>query len=110
VAMPMNDDLKIILERIELNFKRRPQTEYYLQVVNDTYDRTYNFFINIQPKNKRRHSIPLHTINNYKLSYLEKIISKILSKYHFTIMYDGFTGLKWPYKQELIQRRRHFDE
>jgi len=106
----MNNDLRIILERIQLNFTRRKDTEYYLQVVDDSYDRTYNFFINIQPRGKRVHSIPLHTVEEYELSYLEKIINKIMEQYKFSITYDGFVGKKWPLKQELIQKRRHKDE
>lgn len=109
-VMPMNNDFKIIIERIQKNFTRRPRTKYWLQVVNDTYDRTYNFFINIQPKSKRMHSIPLHTVENYNLLYLEQLIDRISKQFHLTISYDGFTGIKWPVKQELIQKRRHIDE
>lgn len=109
-VMLMNKDFQIIIDRIEQNFKRRYATLYWLQVVNDTYDQTYNFFINIQPRNQRRHSIPLHTVEEYDLSYLENLINQIRHRYHLTIVYDGFTGLKWPVKQELIQRRRHSDE
>ena len=109
-AMPMNKDLRIILERIRQNFTRKRDTEYYLQVVNDYYDQTYNFFINIRPRGKRLHSIPLHTVEDYRLSYLEKIIDKIMEQYKFSITYDGFVGQRWPEKQELIQKRRHKDE
>lgn len=109
-AMPMNDDLRIIMERIYQYFTRRRQTLYWLQVVNDRYDKTYNFFINIQPQGKRVHSIPLHTVEQYNLSYLEKIINEIQKNIHLSFMYDGFTGQKWPTTQELIQRRKHNDE
>ncbi len=40
----MNNDLKLIEERITMLFKRRSKTRYWLQVVDDPYDRTYNFF------------------------------------------------------------------
>lgn len=110
VAMPMNDDYRLIIERIEKNFTRKPRTKYWLQIVNDRYDQTFNFFINIQPMAKRMHSIPLHTITEYKLSYLEKLVNQISKKYCLTVVYDGFTGQKWPQTQELIQRRRHRDE
>lgn len=109
-AMPMNDDLRLILERIEQYFTRCYQTRYWLQVVNDQYDKTYNFFINIQPKGQRVRSIPLHTIEQYNLSYLEKIINEIQKNIHLSFMYDGFTGQKWSIKQELIQKRKHYDE
>ncbi|MFC6177416.1 acetyl-CoA carboxylase [Companilactobacillus huachuanensis] len=106
----MNKDLRIILERISQSFTRRRDTQYYLQVVNDCYDCTYNFFINIRPRGERLHSIPLHTVEDYRLSYLEKIIDRIMEKYQLSITYDGFVGQKWPVKQELIQKRRHKDE
>lgn len=106
----MNNDFKVIVERIEYNFTRKRNTVYWLQIVNDRYDATYNFFINIHPQSQRVHSIPLHTVEEYNLSYLEKIVDQISHKYQLTIVYDGFTGLKWPIKQELIQRRRHEDE
>ena len=105
VAMLMNDDYKLIIERIETNFTRKWDTKYFLQIVNDPYDQTYNLFINVQPRNKRMHSIPLHTISAYDLSYLEKLVGQIAQKYQLTIVYDGFIGLKWPITQELIQRR-----
>lgn len=110
VVMPMNSDFRIIIQRIEKYFTRRRDTEYYLQVVNDQYDETYNFFINIRPRNQRMHSIPLHTVEDYRLSYLEKLINKIMEQYQFSITYDGFVGLRWPMNQELIQKRRHKDE
>jgi len=103
--MLMNDDYKLIIERIETNFTRKWDTKYFLQIVNDPYDQTYNLFINVQPRNKRMHSIPLHTIFEYNLSYLEKLVGQIAQKYQLTIVYDGFIGLKWPITQELIQRR-----
>jgi len=106
----MNSDFNLIIERIQIYFTRRPRTEYRLQVVNDKIDQTYNFFINVQRKGERVHSIPLHTIDDYNLSYLENLINKIMEKYQLSITYDGFTGLKWPMKQELIQKRKHLDE
>jgi len=106
----MNSDFNLIIERIQIYFTRKSRTEYWLQVVNDKYDETYNFFINVQRKGERVHSIPLHTVEDYNLSYLEKLINKIMKKYQLSITYDGFVGLKWPEKQELIQKRKHLDE
>jgi len=106
----MNEDYNLIIERIQINFTRQRRTEYWLQVVNDPYDQTYNFFINIQPKKQRIHSIPLHTVTKYDLIYLERLIDQISSVFQLSISYDGFTGLTWPVKQELIQKRRHRDE
>lgn len=108
--MSSDNDFRIIISRIETYFIRRRDTEYYLQVVNDKYDETYNFFFNISPRGKRVHSIPLHTVEDYRLLYLEKLINKIFEKYQFSIKYDGFVGLRWPLSQELIQKRRHKDE
>lgn len=108
--MRMNNDLKLIEERITILFKRRSKTRYWLQVVDDPYDRTYNFFFNSQRKWERQKSVPLHTIAQHDLSYLETIIVALQSFTQLTIQYDGFTGQRWPSSFQLIQRKRHHDE
>lgn len=48
----MDKDAKIIIERIKVLFKRIPNTEYTISVVNDIYDKQYNFFFEIQKRNE----------------------------------------------------------
>ncbi len=48
----MDKDAKIIIERIKVLFKRIPNTKYTISVVNDIYDKQYNFFFEIQKRNE----------------------------------------------------------
>lgn len=102
----MNKDVEIIYGRINLLFKRAFQTKYWIQVANDPYDQTYNFFFNSQKKGERLKSVPLHKLDNYSLLYLEKIIDKLSEKINLTIKFVGFANLKWPISQKKIQWRR----
>ncbi|MEE6666155.1 hypothetical protein PS423_01925 [Pediococcus acidilactici] len=92
----MNVDAKVILERIESLFKRVPNTRYLINVVNDHFDQTYNFFFFIAKKKQRPHSIPLHSIKKYDLEYLEIVVNEIKKHYHLTLTYNGFSGQRWP--------------
>lgn len=87
----MNKDVKIILERIHENFKRVPNTIYKINVVDDRFDKCYNFFIYIEKRGKRPHSIPLRTIKNYNMDYLKEVVSGIKEHYQLTFTYTGFT-------------------
>lgn len=106
----MNKDLKLIEERLSILFKRRSKTRYWLQVVDDPYDQTYNFFFNSQRKWQRQKSVPLHTVTDHNLEYLEKIMVDLQQFTRLTVQYDGFTGQRWPSSFRLIQRKKHRDE
>lgn len=86
----MNKDVKIILKRIQQHFKRVPNTIYKINVVDDRFDKCYNFFIYIEKRGKRQHSIPLRTIKNYDIDYLKEVISGIKEHYQLTFTYTGF--------------------
>ncbi len=64
------------------------------------------FFFNSQHRKQRLRSIPLHSLNNYDLNYLEKIINEFKLHSNLTINFVGFTDLKWPKSNQLIQRKR----
>jgi len=106
----MNDDLKILLERIRGLFKLQYRTRYWVMLVDDHFDKTYNFFFHYQRKQQRERSIPLHAVKTYNLEYLEKLIADLRSVYHFNITYVGFEDEYWPSTHRLIQRRRLWDE
>lgn len=57
----MNKDVKIILERIQEHFKRVPNTIYKINVVDDRFDKCYNFFYLHRKKGK---TATLHPITN----------------------------------------------
>lgn len=102
----MNKDLEIIDQRIEKLFKRISRTRYWIQIVNDPYDQTYNFFFNSQRRGERLKSVPLHKLVNYQLTYLEQLIKGLRTKTNLTIEFTGFTGMRWPTTHKIIQWRR----
>lgn len=106
----MNKDLEIIEGRIELLFKRVPGTLYHINVVNDRFDHTYNFFFQSQPQNQRIKSVPLHTCQEYDLSKLERLIEKLKTYTALNIEYTGFAGQKWPNSGKSIQTKVRNDE
>lgn len=108
--MLMNKDLEIIEGRIELLFKRVPGTLYHINVVNDRFDHTYNFFFQSQPQRQRIKSAPLHTYQEYDLSKLELLIKKLQEYTVLSIEYTGFTGHKWPSSGKIIQTKVRKDE
>lgn len=101
----MNKDAKIIVERIRVLFKRIPNTKYTINVVNGIYDHQYNFFFEIQKRNERMRSFPLHSVNNYDIENLENIINEIKEVYKLSFDYTGFTGQRWPSTGRVIQKK-----
>jgi hypothetical protein len=106
----MNKDLEIIEGRIAVLFKRVPGTQYHINVVNDRFEHTYNFFFKSQPKNHRIKSVPLHTYQKYDLSSLELLIEAIEKHTALTIEYTGFAGQRWPMSGKIIQTKVRHDE
>ncbi|CAM3097077.1 acetyl-CoA carboxylase [Lactiplantibacillus plajomi] len=106
----MTNDAKVICQRMDLLFKRLARTKYWLQVVNDHYDHSYNVFFNSQRKYERLKSVPLHTIATYDLSYLEKVLGDLRTHTQLTIEFEGFSGQLWPDSQRLIERvKNHYE-
>lgn len=102
----MNEDTKIIIGRIKVLFKRIPNTKYTINVVNDIYDKQYNFFFEIQKRNERMKSLPLHSVKNYDIENLENIVNEIKEVYKLSFDYTGFTSQRWPNSWKMIQKRR----
>ncbi|GEK28532.1 hypothetical protein [Furfurilactobacillus siliginis] len=107
----MNNDVKIIMERINKLFKRAPHTLYHIQCTKNIYDEQFNFFFIIQPKGRRQHSIPLHTIDQYTLEYLQLVIKLLRKQTQLSIEYIGFTEKDyWPNSFDVIQKKKRWDE
>ncbi|MBS0937863.1 acetyl-CoA carboxylase [Lactiplantibacillus plantarum] len=104
--MLMNKDVKIIVSRIKLLFKRMNKTRYWLSVINDPIDQQFNFFFFSEHQGKRTRSVPLHSIKTYQLSYLEECISELKIESALSIEYLGFYQQRWPGSQYLIQKKR----
>lgn len=106
VVIVMNNDVRLINERLEALFKPKFATRYGLVVVNDPYERSYNVFFNSQRAGQRLKSTPLHRITDYKLESLELIIRELQKKTQLTIQFVGFTKQRWPQSQRIIQYKR----
>ncbi|GEK28416.1 acetyl-CoA carboxylase [Furfurilactobacillus siliginis] len=106
----MISDLQVITKRLDALFVRKRNVRYWLQVVDDPYDQTYNFFFDSRLKGHREKSVPLHTITHYDLAYLETVIISLKKHTQLSVLYEGFTGQHWPSNYNIIQKRRHWDE
>lgn len=108
--MHMNEDLELLTSRIKIYFRRLHQTRYWLVIVDNHYDHIYNFFICQQKKKRPLRSIPLHSIENYDLEYLEQLVDALHQEIKLSIDYYGFVGQRWPSSNRIIQRKRHGEE
>ncbi len=99
-----NDSTKIIVQRLQSHFKRLPHTRYCMVVVNNGYDRQYNFFIEISHRQRCTRSIPLHSITDYSLVNLERVIQQIHHQNQLPIHFCGFDDQqRWPASGRLIR-------
>ncbi len=85
----MNKDVKIILERIHENFKRVPNTIYKINVVDDKFDKTYNFLFTLPREENGR---TLSRCERLKITtwIICKKSSGIKEHYQLTFTYTGF--------------------
>jgi hypothetical protein len=109
-GMLMNKDLEIIEGRASKLFKKLPQTIYRINIVNDKFDKTYNFFMEIMPRIKRIKSMPLHTVKNHDLEYLENLLIEFRKKTTLSFDFVGFQGMVWPSSGKKIQLKTKGNE
>ncbi|MCT3599301.1 acetyl-CoA carboxylase [Levilactobacillus brevis] len=102
--MQIENDAKVINERIDASFKRLINTRYQINVVFNHYSKTFNFLMYVAHPKKRSRSIPLHTVDTDDLVYLESLIKRIQAHTQLTITYTGFVGEKWPSDLRPIQK------
>lgn len=98
----IDDDIRTLNKRISEQFQPVSQTQYRIDVVDEPHEKHYNFFLEILPKYRRQKSVPLHTLKEYDLEYLEQVINGLSTK--LTIVYRGFEGQRWPSNDRLIQK------
>jgi len=65
---------KLIQQRLAIYFKPQARHRYQIEIVNNIYGPTYNFFLNSQAPHQRERSLPLHRLQVYQLDYLEAVI------------------------------------
>lgn len=100
-------EAKLIVQRCQDQFKQKRQTHYWIKVVNDHYDHTYNFFFNYQRLHQVERSVPVRIITESDLQWLELLIQEIQRLTEFNIEYEGFYHFLWPNAQRPIQKRRN---
>lgn len=98
-------EAKIILERLQQHFKPHTPARYAILIVDDPFERSYNFFFNIYRPPQLPHSIPLRRITIYDLEFLEAIVGKIRQKYGFTFIFRNFKQQRWPSNFQLISKK-----
>lgn len=96
---------ELILARLNGLFKPKSNHRYQLVVVNNVYDQTYNFFLEIHHKHDRSRSIPLHSVTKFELAFLEHVIEQIKTGTNLTIEYINFHHQRWPHSQRIIYGR-----
>lgn len=96
-------EIKTLKKHIETVFKRRNNTTYRLWVVYDRFNKSINFFMLIQAKTKRPHSIPLHMVPTLDLAILEAILSELNESFQLPVIFINFEGLRFPKSNHLIQ-------
>ncbi|KRO15602.1 acetyl-CoA carboxylase [Lacticaseibacillus saniviri] len=100
----MHNDLVLITSKIDTLFTRAMHTRYWLVVVDDHFDQQYNFFFHSLKKGHRERSIPLHSVTQYDLIYLERLLAALRQHTQLSIYFRNFEGQFWPSNHYLIQR------
>ncbi|MFC6170547.1 acetyl-CoA carboxylase [Loigolactobacillus jiayinensis] len=95
---------KIVQQRLLLYFKPQRQQRYRIDVVNNSYGQTYNFFLDLQAPRQRERSIPLHRLQVYQLTYLETVLKLLRQTTQLTFNFINFADQRWPERQSLIGR------
>ncbi|GKT04038.1 acetyl-CoA carboxylase [Furfurilactobacillus entadae] len=101
----MNKDVKSIMEGVNKLFTRAPGCQYHIQIANDKYDKTYNFFMLIMHKGRRTRSIPIYDVDHYELYYLEEVIKEIRKQTLLVFEFNAFGEAKWPSTMKRIEPR-----
>ncbi len=111
MLMNKKQEAALIDQRIKMLFNASKfNTQFWIVIVNDIYDHTYNIFFSEQRRRERERSIPVHTVTNYSLEYLEEIVRGLNQRWNFTIKFIQFENQYWPSNQRIIQKKRRKDE
>lgn len=106
----MNKDADTINQRVDQLFTRHSRTRYWITLVDDRYNHSFNFFFNILPQKQRHKSIPLHSLPSDDLERLELTVNAIHEHSQLTIEIRGFQRMRWPISGNVIQRKQRSDD
>lgn len=91
-------------ERIEHYFQPHVRARYQIQIVNNTFDRTFNFFFLYKRGEENTHSIPIKIVREYDWVYFEQIVRELQHRVNFTLRFTGFKDQIWQSNGERIPR------
>ena len=94
----------IINERANKYFIPNIRARYQINIVNDRFDKRYNFFFLKGRPNHFTRSLPLRTLQDeeYDIEYLEAIYRELKKQTNFTIKFICFEGQRWHSNNKLI--------
>ncbi|MFT8584648.1 hypothetical protein [Liquorilactobacillus hordei] len=87
----------IINERVEKYFIPNIKARYQINIVNDRFDKQYNFFFLKGKPNHFTRSLPLRTLqgDEYDIEYLEAVYRELKKQTNFTIKFICFNDQRW---------------
>ncbi|MFT9003198.1 MAG: hypothetical protein ABF991_00655 [Liquorilactobacillus hordei] len=86
-----------INERVNKYFIPNIKARYQINIVNDRFDKRYNFFFLKGKPDHFTRSLPLRTLQGqeYDIEYLEAIYRELKKQTNFTIKFICFNGQRW---------------
>lgn len=90
VLLTPDKEARIITDRALHKFAYHQHVRYRLLVVNDYYNHQYNFFLEWHRPAERSRSIPLHSLHNYDLAYLRRVLLLVQTDVGFSVSFRDF--------------------
>lgn len=85
-----------MLENLQPYFKlQKINTIYSIHVVDNPYQKKYNFFFVIVKKKQRTRSIPIGILHDYRMEALEELCHQLKQKVDFTLRFENFEAQTW---------------
>ena len=102
VLIDPKQEADLIYARLAKLFTAQWHCRYRVDVVNDQYGQTFNFFMNIQRQRHRTRSIPLHTLRTTDLEILEQVVNALRQQTQLSLNFVNFGRVRWPESQRWI--------
>ena len=90
VLLTPSREAQIIIQRALERFSYHQHVRYCLLVVNDSYNRQYNFFLEWRRPVERSRSVPLHSVHEYDLAYLKQVLGFVQKRIGFSVALRDF--------------------
>lgn len=83
-------EAQIIIQRALERFSYHQHVRYRLLIVNDSYNRQYNFFLEWRRPVERSRSVPLHSVHEYDVAYLQQVLVFVQRQIGFSVVLRDF--------------------